>query len=93
MADIELVIKIPKELAEKGHWYTDEEMWTVIEAAQNGTPLPKGHGRLIDAGEYVDVLNNAQIEGLNTYEGLGRAKELLIETHTIIEADKAESEG
>jgi hypothetical protein len=48
MADIELVIKIPKELAEKGHWYTDEEMWTVIEAAQNGTPLPKGHGRLGD---------------------------------------------
>lgn len=34
------IIDIPNELAEKGHWYTDEEMWTVIKAAQNGTPIP-----------------------------------------------------
>lgn len=59
-----------------------------IKAIANGIPLPKGHGRLIDAGEYIDVLNNAQIEGLNTYKGLGRAKELLIDAPTIIEADK-----
>jgi hypothetical protein len=36
---MKLIIDIPVELAEKGHWYTDEEMWTVIRAAQNGTPL------------------------------------------------------
>jgi len=35
---MKLIIDIPKELAEKGHWYTDEEMWTVIKAAQNGIP-------------------------------------------------------
>ena len=34
-----IVINIPEELAEKGHWYTDKEMWTVIRAAHNGTPL------------------------------------------------------
>lgn len=61
-------------------------------AIRNGIPLPKGHGRLIDAGEYIDVLNNAQIEGLDTYKGLGRAKELLIDAPTIIKADVAESE-
>ena len=37
---MKLIIDIPEELAEKGHWYTDEEMWTVIKAAQNGTPIP-----------------------------------------------------
>ena len=37
---MKLIINIPNELAEKGHWYTDEEMWTVIKAAQNGTPIP-----------------------------------------------------
>ena len=85
MADIELIVKISEEEYKRLTYIDTLKLRRYIE---NGTPLPKGHGRLIDAGEYVDVLNNAQIEGLNTYEGLGRAKELLIETHTIIEADK-----
>ena len=38
---MKLIIDIPSELAEKGHWYTDKEMWTVIKAAQNGIPLDK----------------------------------------------------
>lgn len=59
---------------------------------KNGISLPKGHGRLIDAGNFINVLNNEQIEGLNTYKGLGRAKELLIEAPTIIEADKKSEE-
>lgn len=90
MPDIELVIKIDeqylkdiKECVKSGDIYY--EPWLAI---ANGTPLPKGHGRLIDAGRFVDTLNNAQIEGLNTYKGLGRAKELLIEEPTIIESDK-----
>ena len=37
---MKLIIDIPDELAEKEHWYTDKEMWTVIKAAQNGTPIP-----------------------------------------------------
>ena len=37
---MQIVIDIPEKLAEKEHWYTDEEMWTVIKAAQNGTPIP-----------------------------------------------------
>ena len=52
----------------------------------DGTPLPERHGRLIDAGKFVDVLNNAQIEDSDTYKGLGRAKELLVEASTIVEA-------
>lgn len=86
MADIELVIKIPEKDYDK--LSRGELIDTVCMSIKNGVPLPKGYGRLIDAGEYLDVLNNAQIEGLNTYKGLGRAKELLIEAPTIIEADK-----
>ena len=36
---MKVIVDIPNELAEKGHWYTDEEMWTVIKSAQNGTPI------------------------------------------------------
>lgn len=48
---MKLIIDIDKELAEKGHWYTDEEMWTVIKAAQNGTPIPDNatNGEVIKA--------------------------------------------
>ena len=37
---MKLIIDVPDELAKKEHWYTDKEMWTVIKAAQNGTPIP-----------------------------------------------------
>lgn len=36
---MKLIIDIPEELAEEEHWYTEEELWTVIKAAENGTPL------------------------------------------------------
>lgn len=36
---MKLIIDVPQELAEKEHWYTDKEIWTVIKAAQNGTPI------------------------------------------------------
>ena len=50
MADIELVIKIPEGLKKD----FESEQWTALscmemkDALMNGTPLPKGHGRLID---------------------------------------------
>lgn len=52
----------------------------------NGTPLPKGHGRLIDAG--VFVLNVIKYSHQST-KTIGQA---LSDTPTIIEADKGESE-
>ena len=55
MADIELVIKIDegylkdiKECVESGD--IDYEPWVAI---ANGTPLPKGHGDLIDRKELL----------------------------------------
>ena len=56
---------------------------SILLAVVNGTPLPKGHGRLIDA----DKLWNAAYHDLDCdfYEAFNLAD-------TIIEADKAESE-
>lgn len=52
MADIELVIKIPEELLSKidDENYQSVISWydtTLYRAIKDGTPLPKGHGRII----------------------------------------------
>ena len=52
---MQIVIDIPKEdweflkASEGCRW-----SWTILEGAMNGTPLPQGHGRLIDA----DLVND-----------------------------------
>lgn len=54
MADIELVIKIPEGLKSD----FESEQWTALScmemknALEKATPLPKGHGRLIDADAF-----------------------------------------
>ena len=60
----------------------------IVHAVANGTPLPKGHGRLIDAdkllgsdGIIVDSRKCHYIPMIDVYQA-----------PTIIEADKAESE-
>lgn len=59
MADIELVIKIPKETYDFLKRYgTDGGI--IEKAVLNGTPLPKGHGRLIDADYITKDLNTLQ---------------------------------
>ena len=103
MADIELVIKIPEEVKHKVYAYglslcpSDKEQ--LIHAIMNGTPLPKGHGRLGD----LDILFNKAIKHRKTYmeaelgdsgycRGKLHAYELYVEevenADTIIEADK-----
>ena len=65
---MKLIIEIPNELAEKGHWYTDEEMWTVIKAAQNGTPIPDNatNGDMIKAmfpyGKYNEYFADVEMK-------------------------------
>ncbi len=63
---------------------------TIASAIVNGTPLPKGHGRLIDADtleECKEVMNTI----MNECEYAVRMHEVR-NVPTIIEADKAESE-
>jgi len=72
-----------------------------IKAVKNGTPLPKGHGRLGD----LDALETEMVNGINAgnyeegYETFAHINnmddcvECVKYADTIIEADKAESEG
>lgn len=82
---MEVVINIPKEeynRITKGKW----EGNPLADYIENGTPLPKGHGRLIDADAYIESqeecgwLDDIPVDEFNEI------------TPTIIEAD-AESEG
>ena len=59
----------------------------LMRAILEGTPLPKGHGKLIDA----DIISFADINffSIGDYRKMVRK---LIDAPTIIEADKAESE-
>lgn len=54
MAAIELVIKIPEEYYKALRKIPEEKSTTDMLIIRNGIPLPKDHGRLIDA----DALEN-----------------------------------
>ena len=83
MANVELVIKIPKELykdiKEHGLCGHSSDREIVSEAIAYGKPLPKGHGNLIDINE---------ITAFRELECNGHDVESLDEFTTIIEADK-----
>ena len=56
------------------------------DAIRNGTPLPKGHGRLIDAEVFASNVVKYSHQSTKT---IGQA---LADTPTIIEADKENEE-
>lgn len=89
MADIELVIKISEETYNNlkircTQRVSNDEM---IEALKNGTPLPKGHGDLIDRKELLDTFWTYCRGGDFGYH---QAEDLIKSKLAIIEADKAE---
>lgn len=57
--------------------------YSVLDAIRNGKPLPKGHGRLIDADEIK--FENREFD---TYEDYSRAFDAIDYAETIVEADK-----
>lgn len=83
MADIELVIKIPEELKSKIDNANEDNyrtyLWwfetTLYCAIKDGTPLPKGHGDLVDR-------NDLKYDKYNSYAYA------IANAPTIIEADK-----
>lgn len=91
MADIELVVKIPERIhygIEKGITVNGSKASQIlIDAVKNGIPLPKGHGRLIDASNLLTITD---------YDGENEKSYVLCNeidnALTIIEADKTESE-
>ena len=81
MADIELVIKIPEEIYKASQILDVKYEDTVqipLEVIANGSQLPKGHGRLIDA----DALNRKDVNCANV------PMNFIDTAQTIIEADK-----
>ena len=101
MADIELVIKIPEVLKKA----FEAERWTSLscmkmkDALMNGTPLPKGHGDLIDVNRKITVpIYDEQYEEwgekiLTVREALNRwSNEGITVKDVVILADKTESE-
>ena len=85
----EIVIKISEKLVCEGFErpFTEEEKNILIKAIGNGTPLPKGHGRILDEKDILDTENNN-----GGWYDLVDLPEYIEGVKPIIEADKTESE-
>lgn len=82
---MEIVIKIPKQMylnAKAGMLCGSD---VLVNAIRNGTPLPKGHGDLIDAYQEMRLMQSCDYD---TYEDYSRAFDMLDNAPTIVEADK-----
>ena len=69
----------------------------LLRAVINGTPLPKGHGRLIDADAVEKEMNKSEVEAdrnddYYTADKIDCAMEYIINAETIIEADGGDAE-
>lgn len=105
--DVELIVKIPEDLCTK--IYSDAEIMiyggmrsgktllaTLLRAIRNGVLLPKGHGDLIDADEFLKenkdytgwILCSDAWGGENAYKDT--LEDLINDAPTIIEADRSE---
>ena len=93
MADVELVIKIPEEIYKSCKKECDENDSLIIDtftyAIGNGTPLPKGRGRLIILSE--DVVKREQIPFSFSCQNWLSEVGLAMATISVIEADKEEN--
>jgi len=89
MEDIELVIKVPKEYYKAITEIPDYQCTADMLIIKNGTPLPKGHGRIGDLDALRDEISSW---GMNDYEPLDFI-DAIDWADTIIEADKGEADG
>lgn len=101
---MELVIKIPDEYKELlDHGKADGSIRkSILNAVANGTPLPKGHGKLKDEDEIVKAIEDRVeflrkngaifMRVLKDIDILGCIPKIRCVVPTIIEADKSESE-
>ena len=82
---MQIVIDIPDEIYKK---YMDDRVRVtdVLHAVRHGTPLPKGHGRLIDADELKRTMEKDKRRALSFVD----LTDFVWLAPTIIEADKGE---
>ena len=93
MSDMELVIKMPEEMYkwvnDVNKFFDDYGISDFIDLVKHGTPIQKGHDRLIDAKAYEQDIRKHYFDN----ELVIRSTEIaLSNAPTIIEAD-TESEG
>lgn len=86
MENIELVIKMPKEIYAQiiDENSIDTMLITWKDIIKSGIPLPKGHGRIVDIGPY-----EGKVIASRKYCGVNKLIEVA-ELDTIIEADESE---
>lgn len=94
---MKVVIDIPEELFNiaKDGMLNDIQSMFICGSVSQGTPLPKGHGRLVDIGKFEKKQKYADPWKLTRKVGQvvrGWENVELSELPTIIEADKTESE-
>ena len=90
MADVELIIKIPEEMYEiiqDSTKYIDEVARVCEDAVSVGTPLPKGHGDLIDRNL---ALSGDGLCEFHMYDDYVKMRNYLKSIPPIIRADKTE---
>lgn len=89
----EIVIKLTDDMyqaVKDGTWCGNELWWNAL---KNGTPLPKGHGKLIDSNILKRHIDKLPCLPDGNFAGNHSALKALINMQpTIVEADKAESE-
>jgi len=87
MADIELVIRIPEEEYNIIKKFNAPMTWAEHLIAA-GTPLPKGHGKIIDYGYVVDAIDDwVNAEEYRYTNATDYLRKRVANTPTIIEAD------
>lgn len=89
MTDIELVIRIDKEEYNDVKYcgtIFDEDREYIVDAIKNGTPLPKGHGDLIDRQELIEFADSDYEDGEYHAVSISEIKY----AKAIIKADKGE---
>ena len=87
MADIELVIKISEDSykATCNGYMLPQDVENVVQGIKNGKPIPKCHGRLIDADD-IKVIELEDSLHIIRHEK-GDEIDVYIDAPTIIEAD------
>ena len=88
---MKIVIDIPEDVVVNDSYanYFECLSGKLYETLHNGTPLPKGHGRLVDISEYEGNYTNVEVR----YDDGDHVHSIFTNViPTVIEADKAESE-
>lgn len=96
---MQIVIDIPDEiynLCATDDYFIYHETDIIRQAIKNGTQLPKGHGKLIDANKFLKnneaytgwILNSSDWGGENVYKDT--LEDLVNEAPTVVEADMEE---